>query len=331
MDNKHQEAPGLRHQVFASAIGSITATLTLNPIGVIKTRLQAGHGKFVEVVNNIIREAGLGGFWVGARLGILQSLPSTILYMTTYENMRDSLLPVLPDRYHHIGAGIAGGVARSIVVTALAPIELMRTMQLGGSAQSMAALSHSIYTSGGVSGFYRGWSSTIMRDAPFSVIYWMCFERFKSFYDPLLGGYMRNQATPDEFSKLIVNFVSGSTSGSMAAVFTHPFDVLKTQRQLALTNLSSSVSSKNAVQPAIKICCLMSECCCPCTGPVAAATSVSSQQPPASASVGEGLRKIVHSRGIRGLFKGLSMRLATIVPGSGIMITTYEFAKTIPI
>jgi hypothetical protein len=32
---------------------------------------------------------------------------------------------------------------------------------------------------------------------------------------------------------------------------------------------------------------------------------------------------------VPGLFRGLTMRLATIIPGSGIMITTYEFAKSL--
>jgi hypothetical protein len=41
-----------------------------------------------------------------------------------------------------------------------------------------------------------------------------------------------------------------------------------------------------------------------------------------------GLAHIIRQRGLAGLFSGLSMRLATIIPGSGIMITVYEFAKS---
>jgi hypothetical protein len=45
-------------------------------------------------------------------------------------------------------------------------------------------------------------------------------------------------------------------------------------------------------------------------------------------SMRRGLAHIIRQRGLAGLFSGLSMRLATIIPGSGIMITVYEFAKS---
>jgi solute carrier family 25, member 39/40 len=96
----------LRSQILASAIGSITATLTLNPIGVVKVRYQAGQGGLSEIVSKVLQDSGVWGFWTGARLGIAVSLPSTVLYMTSYENIRDYLssVPLL----RGISPGIAG-------------------------------------------------------------------------------------------------------------------------------------------------------------------------------------------------------------------------------
>jgi hypothetical protein len=98
----------LRRQVFASAVGSITATLALNPIGVLKVRAQAGQDTLPQIIKKILNDSGLLGFWTGARLGMIQSLPSTIVYMTSYENLRDLLVQSLPEPSRVVAPGIAG-------------------------------------------------------------------------------------------------------------------------------------------------------------------------------------------------------------------------------
>lgn len=79
-------------------------------------------------------------------------------------------------------------------------------LQLGGSNQSMLEIAREINNQSGLRGFYRGWSSSIMRDTPFSVIYWMCFDQLRTLYAPLIGSDLSR-------SNPFVNFLSGSTSG----------------------------------------------------------------------------------------------------------------------
>lgn len=371
----------VQRQIIAGAVGSITTTLVLNPVGVIKVRTQAGHGGIFEVAKQVIRNEGFRGFWMGSGLGMVQSIPSTVIYMTSYENIKLKLTNLVEEGGHDGGVltgiipGLSGAIARSLVVTVLAPLELVRTRTLAGmgsattltrtsSPSSQAAQSQSVWnliktihrTEGGVSAFYRGLSSTIMRDTPFSAIYWMSFEAVKNnVYSHLLLHEDNRESTRTE--NATVNFLSGSTSGALAAIITHPFDVLKTQSQLAAavsdphpagsaaaSSASSAMSSQTAC--ARQVCRIMAECCCPCTSSVAAtgagvaaetvtASSVTavpvSPLPTSRAaplSMRQGLAQIIRSRGLTGLFSGLSMRLATIIPGSGIMITVYEFAKT---
>jgi hypothetical protein len=126
--------------------------------------------------------------------------------------------------------------------------------------------------------------------------------------------------------------------GTIAAIFTHPFDVLKTQYQLSFKQglvLEIPTMSEPKVVPAAEreVCTVISECCAPCspcTYRVEPPVTTAQVQRPKLAIV-DGLTQILKTRGIPGLFKGLTMRLATIIPGSGIMITTYEFAKTLPL
>lgn len=89
---------------------------------------------------------------------------------------------------------------------------------------------------------YRGWSATILRDVPFSMIYWVNYELAKT---TLLNLF--NKRSLDNFS----TFSCGAMAGSIAAIVTCPFDVVKTHRQIQLgeTNLNkNAVFTKNIIK-----------------------------------------------------------------------------------
>lgn len=67
---------------------------------------------------------------------------------------------------------------------------------------------------------YKGLWPTILRDVPFSCLYWGCYEGLKKHFDQ-----------PKE-PTFLFSFVSGAASGSIAATATLPFDVVKTHRQI---------------------------------------------------------------------------------------------------
>ncbi|KAH7731927.1 carrier protein [Aphelenchoides avenae] len=77
----------------------------------------------------------------------------------------------------------------------------------------------------GYATLYRGWSATMLRDIPFSGLYWSGYEFFKS----LLLAHLGRERT-----NFYVSFACGATSGTIAAVLTLPFDVVKTHRQISL-------------------------------------------------------------------------------------------------
>lgn len=71
----------------------------------------------------------------------------------------------------------------------------------------------------GFRGLFKGLQATIVRDAPFSGIYWTSYEAYKRF---------REIQTPDFFQA----FLGGAISGCIAATITCPFDVIKTHQQI---------------------------------------------------------------------------------------------------
>lgn len=74
----------------------------------------------------------------------------------------------------------------------------------------------------GPQALWRGLLPTMLRDVPFSGIYWMGYEKIK----------YRLQ-THHELSHFQTSFIAGASSGMIAAIVTTPFDVVKTQRQVS--------------------------------------------------------------------------------------------------
>ena len=201
----------------------------------------------------------------------MQAVPSSILYMTTYEKIKQLLTVLTASDYLH---AVAGGLARTIAVTVTSPVELVRTLQSSSSnPTTVFKLLGNILKSEGVSGLYRGYGSTLCRDVPFSALYWLVYETSRPKFKRLLR----------ESNSSVINFLSGSTAGVLSATLTHPFDVLKTRQQ--------------SCEAEIKL----------------------------------NLRGIYSEGGVRALYRGLQLRLATVVPAGAIMITVYEFVKKLGI
>lgn len=116
---------------------------------------------------------------------------------------------------------VSGCSARCFAVTAVNPLELIRTKM---QSEKMSYLEvgrgfHAMIKQHGFRGFFKGLLPTIMRDAPFSSIYWTSYELYKNFY---------NITIPSFWS----SFVGGAFAGSIAAFCTTPFDVIKTHQQI---------------------------------------------------------------------------------------------------
>lgn len=288
-------------QILASSLGSATSIIILNPLNVIKVSLQksTGHVNLKAIVLNIFRDRGLNGifyFWSGTRVGLMQALPSTVLYMTAYERFKLEIGPTT------FSPGIAAAAARFISATVMSPLELVRTIQSAGSSESAIEIAKRVYSFEGIPGLYRGWSSSIMRDVPYSAIYWFTFEYLRSMRISSSGrnvdatfsshGYQDDMDVNNEargtrlaVSPHITNFVSGACAGVLSTLVTHPFDVLKTKHQLV------PMGSLGKNSPKIN------------------------------------LLRLYQQGGFSSLFRGLSLRIATVVPASGIMVTVYEAVK----
>lgn len=98
--------------MLASALGSCTTVVVLNPISVVKIRLQnqnlQARTGIVPVIQAVHHAHGIRGFWLGTQSGLVQAMPGTILYMAVYEQMKKATEESI------YAPAISGGIARTI-------------------------------------------------------------------------------------------------------------------------------------------------------------------------------------------------------------------------
>ncbi|CAG9801615.1 unnamed protein product [Chironomus riparius] len=314
-------------QICSSVTGALITSLFMTPLDVVKTRLQVQDKlvlsnkcylycnglmdhlcpcttstniqKFngtIDAFMKIGRNEGIYTLWSGLTPTLILALPTTVLYFVSYEQLRVRLKDIHmtrtkqnPDEYT-MPLWIplmAGSTARIFAVTVVNPLELIRTKMQSEkmSYSEVGAAFSKMLKQHGVRGLFKGLVPTIMRDTPFSAIYWTCYESFKKFH---------NTTHPD----LVQSFIGGALAGTMAAIITCPFDVIKTHQQIEFGEkflyTSNGIAGKRNQM------------------------STTKQQ----------IRNIYNTSGFRGFFAGIIPRLAKVAPACAIMISTYEYGKT---
>uniref|UniRef100_A0A1Q3FGJ2 Putative solute carrier family 25 member 40 n=1 Tax=Culex tarsalis TaxID=7177 RepID=A0A1Q3FGJ2_CULTA len=317
-------------QILSSCSGALVTSLFMTPLDVVKTRLQTqqklmlsnkcylycnglmdhlcpcgpnGTATFakpklhfngtIDAFMKISHYEGVRSLWSGLGPTLVLALPTTVIYFVAYEQFRLRLKKLYQKRTNSNAQQlplwiplVAGGSARVMAVTIVNPLELIRTKmqseklsytEVGRGFKSMLRLQ-------GVLGLWNGFFPTILRDVPFSAIYWTTYETLKK----------RSDVTQPTFW---FSFAAGAVSGSVAAFVTVPFDVVKTHQQIEFGE--KFLYAENGDR----------------------------KSPPKSAGTFETMRNIYVRRGIKGLFAGLTPRLAKVAPACAIMIASFEYGK----
>lgn len=305
----------------ASCSGAILTSLFVTPLDVVKIRLQAQKNPFpkgkcfvycnglmdhicvcengnsrawykapghfsgtLDAFIKIVRNEGVKSLWSGLPPTLVMAVPATVIYFTCYDQLCAALRVRMGERAQ-VAPLLAGAIARVGSATVISPLELIRT-KMQSRKQTYRELTDCIRSAVQAEGrlsLWRGLGPTLLRDVPFSAMYWYNYERGKSFLCEL---YNTREPT------FTMTFISGAVSGSIAAIVTLPFDVVKTRRQVELGELQ--------------------------------AKNLSHQVSTSTLSV---MSRIVAQDGFSGLFRGFLPRLIKVAPACAIMISTYEFGK----
>lgn len=185
---------------------------------------EAASNSLLRTMRGIVRESGsVLGLWRGLLPNLSQSLPNTALYLVAYEKGKSVLSQNVPERYWPWLPLAVGPLARMVASTATSPIELIRVRVQAQNGSDISQVMRTVYASGGLRGFWNGLGPTLMRDVPFSALYWQSYELLAARLKQLYGN-----------SIFVVPMIAGTVSGSFAAVVTTPIDVVKTRVQASL-------------------------------------------------------------------------------------------------
>ena len=312
----------------------------------------------IAMLQRIYAQKGLRGIYAGLRPTLIMAAPNTILYYTAYEEivwqMRQSIQhhpnnksnPLFGASFLERHANwlfplLAGGSARLVSSSVTAPLEFMRTRQaaavgngglrdrshVGIATQRNGSLFHEfrtiVRTEGGISTLFRGLRPTLWRDVPFSAMYWLLLEQFRSYWD--MVRISEKKLTP--FEQTGEAFLNGALAGMIAAAFTTPFDVAKTRQQtlmLATPTASSTITIPTSLAAAE----IQNGGALVCNHIV----SCSSEYRRNAASTGSSgtfyqLRLIAQTEGISALWRGNQARMLKVAPSCAIMLSSYELGK----
>ena len=192
------------------------------------------NSSMFAVMNRIVRTEGVAALWDGLAPTLLMAIPNTMIYMVLYDEFCHNVLPSY-NFSMSTSAIVAGGAARVVSGTIVAPFELIRTQMQSSATDASEGIVkkfRSIVKKGGFTSLWRGLSPTLWRDVPFSALYWLLYEQMKTTI-----GTDANQ------SIFFTSFVSGATAGSIAAFLTTPFDVIKTRRQIDIYSTGPKTAS----------------------------------------------------------------------------------------
>lgn len=211
---------------LAGVISGSLSTILLQPLDLVKTRLQSPvyigtNVGMISIAANVVRQETFFGLWRGLWPSLTRCAPGVGIYFGTLHWLRSNFGSANPKALESLMMGMT---ARSIAAILVLPITVIKTRYESGTFKytGLASALALTYKTEGFRGLYSGLGPTLLRDVPFSGIYLMFYTKIKSITQPHLFG---------EFEPMM-NFCNGVMAGAFASFMTQPADVVKTNMQL---------------------------------------------------------------------------------------------------
>lgn len=234
-----EPTPGIKllAKLGNGAVAGITGVSIIYPLDMVKTRLQNQKpisGKLpyrgaVDCFRQIVAKEGTRGLYRGLVPNLAGITPEKAIKLAVNDIMRGTLashLGTTPERLPLAYGALAGASAGLCQVIATNPMEIVKIqMQVAAtSTVSGEVTAAGIVRQLGVRGLYKGTATTLLRDVPFSFLF---FPSQAYFAQVIHGWVYKNQQKPSTLCVL-----AGSTvAGVLASAAVTPADVVKTRLQ----------------------------------------------------------------------------------------------------
>ncbi|KAF9160046.1 hypothetical protein DFQ27_003105 [Actinomortierella ambigua] len=223
----------------AGAVAGIVGVLIVYPLDMVKTRLQNqkldAHGRLqykggVDCFRQVVAKEGVRGLYRGMVPNLIGITPEKAIKLAVNDFAREYWAAKTGTSEENLAIPygmLAGATAGFCQVIATNPMEIVKIQMQVAGGQKLAPgetrpTAMSIVRNLGLRGMYRGTPATLMRDVPFSIIFFP------------LNSYLKLQGTnADGKVPFSMVFGAGIVSGMVAAGAVTPADVIKTRLQVA--------------------------------------------------------------------------------------------------
>ncbi|TPX38055.1 hypothetical protein SmJEL517_g00293 [Synchytrium microbalum] len=237
-----------RNHFCAGAIALSSSFAAMHFLDTYKIIIQNTAGKSTSLKLNLFSINTLKHLSRGFLVSVIGAGPQGGLRLATYEwtkshilhnpskKQQGSWIPTFGPIVASALAAISGDTVSSIVKVPREVITTrLQTEAIGsasGTKPSFTRAVASIYKQEGVMGFFRGFSSTTLRDWPFMIILFTSYESFKKVHEQIMSNGSSDEDEEIAITTLkstLFGGISGKFVCALAGYLTTPFDVVKTK------------------------------------------------------------------------------------------------------
>ncbi|XP_021298564.1 mitochondrial arginine transporter BAC2 [Herrania umbratica] len=224
-------------EFMAGGLGGMAGIISGYPLDTLRIRQQSSNsGSALSILRRVVATEGPGALYrgMGAPLASVTFQNAMVfqIYAILSRAFDSSVSSTDPPAYKGVAlAGVGTGALQSIM---LSPVELVKirlqlqntsypTLQLPRAHTGPVGVAKSILKTEGLRGLYRGFTITVLRDAPAHGFYFWTYE------------YMREQLHPgcrkSGQESLRTMLIAGGLAGVASWICCYPLDVVKTRVQ----------------------------------------------------------------------------------------------------
>ncbi|EXJ78222.1 hypothetical protein A1O3_09383 [Capronia epimyces CBS 606.96] len=226
------------HHFGLGSIAGAFGAFMVYPIDLVKTRMQNQRSVLpgerlyensIDCARKVIRNEGARGLYSGVLPQLVGVAPEKAIKLTVNDLVRARFTDKQTNAIALSAEILAGGSAGACQVVFTNPLEIVKIrLQVQGelAKQSDAVPKRSamwIVRNLGILGLYKGASACLLRDVPFSAIYFPTYNHLKR---DMFG------ETQQKKLGIIQLLTAGAIAGMPAAYLTTPCDVIKTRLQV---------------------------------------------------------------------------------------------------
>eukprot|EP01117_Protostelium_nocturnum_P005808 TRINITY_DN2097_c0_g1_i1.p1 TRINITY_DN2097_c0_g1~~TRINITY_DN2097_c0_g1_i1.p1 ORF type:complete len:293 (+),score=95.57 TRINITY_DN2097_c0_g1_i1:132-1010(+) len=221
-----------KNLVMGGTAGIIGACSTF-PLDMVKTRMQnqksvAGQAKMYNSVldcfRKIIAKEGVKGLYRGLPAQLVGITPEKAIKLTINDFVRYKFTDQQTNKIKIQYEALAGCLAGFSQVVVTNPYEIVKVRLQTQALETGARKSGlTVVKELGFQGLFKGSAATLLRDVPFSAIYFTLYGNLKAYQ------LQKQNGTPLSVGQL---FVASAASGMFAGGLVTPADVIKTRIQV---------------------------------------------------------------------------------------------------